>query len=230
MIERFTFRFVFVSAICLFQRHSMNSLQRLVNLLQWHQKRMRCFLRFFTFSQSIHHQKMNLLHTTIREQMTWRTEKQKSTWICHAINSVRFFRSRLFAFMRQYSINSFFLFESAVNQSRPINKNSKSSNSRSLRQYMFAKSISFCCFCFCFRFVLKYRSFHHINLQIFSRSRFSTKFSFSSHIFIFLLLAHFLFSNLSLYVYRICYEIFSVNHDQTDIWIIVNEFLRNVDR
>ena len=42
---------------------------------------------------------------------------------------------------------------------------------------MFAKSISFCCFCFCFRFVLRHRSFHHINLQIFSRSKFSTRFS-----------------------------------------------------
>ena len=164
--------------------------------------------------------------------MTWKIEKQKSTWICHAINSICFFRNRLFVVMRQYFINSFF-FEFAINQSRSINKNSKNSNSKNLKQHMFAKSISFCCFCFCFCFVLKYRSFHYINLQIFSRSKFSTKFStrfsFSSHIFIYFF-AHFLFSNLFFHVYRICYEIFNVNHDQTDIWIIVNEFFRNVDR
>ena len=126
---------------------------------------------------------------------------------------------------------------SAVNQNASINKNLKSSNSRSLKQYTLAKSISLCCFCFCFcfRFVLRDWSFHHINLQISSRSRFSTRFSTwfsfsSSHISIFFLLAHFRLSNLSLHVYRIYFETFSVNRDQTDIWVTINEFLRNVDR
>ena len=38
---------------------------------------------------------------------------------------------------------------SAANQDASINKNSKSSNSRSLKQHTLAKSISLCCFCFC---------------------------------------------------------------------------------
>ena len=61
---------------------------------------------------------------------------------------------------------------SAVNQNASINKNSKGSNSRSLRQYTSAKSISLC---LCF--VLRNRSFHHTNHQISSRSRFSSRFS-----------------------------------------------------
>ena len=90
--------------------------------------------------------------TTIREQMTWRCEKQQSMWICHAVNSARFLRNSLSSSMRQYSVNcfSFFVSTSAVNQNASINKNSKSSNSRSLKQHTFAKSISLCCFCFCF--------------------------------------------------------------------------------
>ena len=105
--------------------------------------------------------------------------------------------------MRQYFVNRFFVSESAINQNASINKNSKSSNSRNLKQHTIAKSISFCCFCFCSareidRFIIlicRYLSHR-------SRSRFSTKFStkfwtrfsFSSHIYIFLLLAHFLLS------------------------------------
>ena len=37
--------------------------------------------------------------------------------------------------------------ESAVNQDAPINKNSKSSNSKSLKQHTLAEPISPCCFC-----------------------------------------------------------------------------------
>ena len=132
---------------------------------------MRCFFRFFTSSRSTS-MKMNLLHTTIRKQMTRKDEKQQSMWICHAVNSVCFFHRFLFI-NRQHVIFRIF----AVNQDASINKNSKNSNSRNLKQHTFAKSISFCCFCFCL--ILKHRSFHYINLQIFSRSKFSTKFSFS---------------------------------------------------
>ena len=129
--------------------------------------------------------------------------------------------------------NEFFCSESAVNQNAPINKNSKNSNSKSLRQYTLAKSISFCCFCFCFcfRFVLRHRSFRHTNLQISSRTKFSTKFSCSqlSHIFFVFVFASFV-SHLFFHVYRICFETFNVNHNQTNIWIIVDDFFRNVDR
>ena len=179
------------------------------------------FLRFFTSSQSTS-MKMNLLHT-IREQ--WHEElKNTNQLICYSVKQARLLRNSLSSSMRQY-----FASVSAVNQKSSINKNSKSSNSRSLRQHTPAKSISLCCFCFCL--VLRNRSFHHTNNQIFSRTRFSTRFSFSwsFHIFsVFALLL--LLSHLSFHVYRICSETFSFNHDQPRIYASVNEFLRNVDR
>ena len=90
----------------------------------------------------------------------------------------------------------FFVLKSAINQNASINKNSKNSNSKNLKQHTFAKSISFCCFCFCL--ILKYRSFYYINLQIFSLSKFSTKcstkFSFSwFYIFFVFVFAFFVF-------------------------------------
>ena len=57
-----------------------------------------------------------------------------------------------------------FVSKFAINQNALINKNSKNLNSRNLKQYTFAKSISFC-YCFCF-ICSKNRSFHHINLQM----------------------------------------------------------------
>ena len=156
-------------------------------------------------------------------------EKLKITnqLICYLIKQIRFFRNRLFVVVNDFLFSNL----QSIKIDRLI-KISKNSNSKNLKQHTFAKSILFCCFCFCF--VLKYRSFHYINLQIFSRSKFSTKFStrfsFSSHIFIFFLFAHFLFSNLFFHVYRICFEIFCFNFDQIDIWITINEFFRNVDR
>ena len=171
-------------------------------------------VRFFTFSQSTS-KKMNLLQQRYESNdMTWKNEKQQSMWICYALNSARFFRNRLFVV---HVVNDFSVSKFAVNQNAPINKNSKNSNSKNLKQHTFAKSISLC-FCFCFvreidRFIIlicKYLS--HRSRSKFS-TKFSTKFSFSSHIFIFLLLAHFLLSNLFLHVYRICFDIFNVNHD-----------------
>ena len=109
---------------------------------------MRCFLRFFTLSQSTS-TKMNLLHTAIRKQMTWR-EKMKNNnqceFVTQSIQFVFFTDFCLFVCLssiRRYSVTIF-----AVNQNAPINKNSKSSNPRNLKQHTFAKSISFCCFCF----------------------------------------------------------------------------------
>ena len=168
--------------------------------------------------------------------MTSRNEKQQSIWIYYAINSARLFRNCLFDRQcNQYFVNRFSVSKSAVNQNAPINKNSKSSNSRNLKQHTLAKSLSFCCFCFCFareidRFIILIcRYLSHRSKSKFS-TKFSTRFSFSSHIYVFLLLAHFLFSNLFLHIYRICFESFCFNRDQIDIWIIVDEFLRNVDR
>ena len=61
---------------------------------------------------------------------------------------------------RQCVIFLLFVSESAINQNASINKNSKSSNSKSLKQHTFAKSISFCCFCFCFCFIREIDRFH----------------------------------------------------------------------
>ena len=59
---------------------------------------------------------------------------------------------------------------SAANQDAPINKDSKSSNPRSLRQHTPAEPIP-PCLCF----VLRNRPFHHTNLQVSPRSRSSFK-------------------------------------------------------
>ena len=129
--------------------------------------------------------------------MIWRIENQKSIWICYTVNLIRFLHKVMFVriFVRcQCIIFSIF----AVNQNASINKNSKSSNSRNLKQHTLAKSISFC---FCF--VLRNRSFHYIDLQISSRSRFSFKIFILVIAYIYShLLAHFLFSHLSFHVYR----------------------------
>ena len=146
------------------------------------------------------HQKVNLLHTAIRKQMTSNDEKQQSMWIYYAINSVCFFRNRLFDRQcNQYFVNRFFVSEFAINQNASINKNSKNLNSKSLKQYTFAKSISSCCFCF--YFVRKVDRFIILICKYFSRrskSKFSTRFSFSqfSHIF-FVFVFAFIFSRLS---------------------------------
>ena len=67
--------------------------------------------------------------------------------ICCTIKSARLFRN----FLSVVDTSTFyFVSEFAINQNASINKNSKSSNSRNLKQHTFAKSISLCCFCFCF--------------------------------------------------------------------------------
>ena len=109
-----------------------------------------------------------------------------------AIQSIQivFFAIFYSSSMRQFI---FFVLIFAINQNRSINKNSKSSNSKSLKQHTFAKSISFCSFYFVRKIdrfiILICRCFLHRS------TKFSTRFSFSlsSHIFIFI----FLFSHVS---------------------------------
>ena len=118
----------------------------------------------------------------------------------------------------------------AINQNRSINKNSKS-----LKQHTFAKSISFYCICFCYCFVQKIHRFIILICKCLlrrSKSNFSTKFSFSmfSHIFNFVFLfSHFLFSYLFFHIYRICFKIFNINNNQISIYVLINEFFRNVN-
>ena len=66
--------------------------------------------------------------------------------VCCTIKSTRLFRNLLSI----VDASTFcFVSKSAINQNRSINKNSKNSNSKSLKQHTLAKSISFCYFCFC---------------------------------------------------------------------------------
>ena len=105
---------------------------------------------------------MNLLHhSSDTRAMAWRVEEHVSIDLLLDQNSSSSSQSSA---RRQWPPVS----ESAANQNASINKDSKSSNSRSLRQHTLAKSISLCCFDF--YFVLRNRSFHHTNLQISSAS------------------------------------------------------------
>ena len=200
---------------------SMSSLQR-------HQKHaLFSSILYISRSQYINERWIYYITAAIREQMTWRVEEHEVNWFATQSIQFVFFAVVCSSSMRQYSVIDLSVSKSAVNQNASISKNSKDSNSKSLRQHTSAKSISLCCFCFCSR----NRSFHHTNNQISSRTRFSTRFSFStsSHIFfVFALLL--LFSHLSLHLFRICSETFNFNHDQSRIYVLVNEFLRNVDR
>ena len=87
--------------------------------------------------------KMNLLHTNdtrANDMKKWRTTINANL-LHDQINSSF---SQLFASRR--CVNILFCSESAANQNASINKNSKSPNSKSLKQHTFAKSISLCCF------------------------------------------------------------------------------------
>ena len=140
----------------------MSSLQRLVNLLQWH-----LMNEFAHRSQWVRYNDtksacvvfFDSLHLRNQHQWRWiyyiqryesndmkrRAEKHQFNRFATRSNQFVFFAALCLSSMRQYSTSI-----SAVNQNAPINKNSKSSNSRSLKQHTSAKSISLCCFCFCF--------------------------------------------------------------------------------
>ena len=126
--------------------------------------------------------------------------------------------------------------EPAANQDAPINKDSKSSNPRSLKQHTLAEPISLCCFCFCS--VLRNRPFHHTNLQVSPApiqqgpQQGSQQGSHSRNFRIYLLSSppHLLFSHLFLHVYRICFGTSSASHGQAGIWAIAGGSLRNADR
>ena len=131
--------------------------------------------------------------------MTWKIEKNESIDLQLNLNKFVFFA----IFCRRQCVNIlsidffFFFLEFAINQNASINKDSKNSNSKNLIQHTFAKSISFCCFCFYFareidRFIILIcRYFSHQ-----SKSKFSTRFSFSqiSHIFFVFIFAFFAFA------------------------------------
>ena len=141
----------------------MSSLQRLVNLLQWnsisefvtaismnslqrHQKRMRSILYIST------NLKRDEFIYTIRKQMTWRTEKQQSIWICHAINSTRLLHKLLFVCL--FVVNtSYFEYLQSIRTRRSIKTRKIQirkvwNNIRSRNRYRFAA------FAFVFAFAL----------------------------------------------------------------------------
>ena len=89
--------------------------------------------------------------------------------------------------------SQFFVSRFAVNHDRSINKDSKSSNQRSLKQHTLAESISFCCFCSVReigRFIILI-----CRCLLHRSTRLSTRFSFSwsSHTSIFALLSSHIF-------------------------------------
>ena len=148
------------------------------------------------------HQEINLLHITIRKQMKRKIEKHRFNKFVTRSNQFVFFA--IVCRRRQW----FSVSEFAINQNASINKNSKSSNSMSLKQHTFAKSILFCCFCFCFvrnidRFIILICKYFSSRSKSRFSTRFSTRFSFSqfSHIFSVFVFAFsvfaFIFSRLS---------------------------------
>ena len=153
--------------VCLLQWHSINS-------LQWSSKAHSLFFSiFYIFTININENEFfTYSDTKANDTKKWKTTINMNL----SRNQFNSFFLQIFVCLsvcRQHVIFRIF----AINQNASINKNSKNSNSRNLKQHTFAKSISLCCFCFCL--ILKYRLFYYINLQIFSRSKFSTRFSFS---------------------------------------------------
>ena len=189
-----------------------NSLQRLTNLFQKHQKRMR--LIFYIFA--INNNKKWIHYIQRYENNNTKNWKIKIN-VNLLFNQFNSFFLQFFVVI----VKRFFVITFAINQNRSINKNWKHLNSKNLKQHTFAKSISFCCFCFCYCFVRKIDRFIILICKCLLRrlkSKFSTKFSFS------------LFSQFIFHIYRICHEIFNINNDQSNIYVSINEFFRNVDR
>ena len=75
---------------------------------------------------------------------SWKT---RINWVCY---SIKFNFSSSQSFARRQCVNILSIdssvLQSAANQIAPINKDSKNSNSKSLKQHTLAKSISSCCF------------------------------------------------------------------------------------
>ena len=207
----------------------MSSLQRLVSLFQWHQKRMRCFLRFFTFSQSIFSTKMNLLHhssdTRANDIKKWKTTINSNLWR----TQFSFFFSQSFARRHEstFCVNRFFLFSSLQSiKTRRLIKTRKAqireiwNNIRLRNRFRFVASVSFWEIDRFIILICKYLSHR-------SKSRFSTKFSQNSHsrrIYIFFFFAHifcfrFISSRLSHLLWNFQRQLWSnryLNHNQ---WI-----------
>ena len=82
-----------VLATCPLQWHSVSPLQRLVSLLQWPQKRMRCFLRFFTAPSSQLQWRWTFYTQYGSNGMnSWRTQSQLA---CYIAKPARLLRSTL---------------------------------------------------------------------------------------------------------------------------------------
>ena len=110
----------------------------------------------------------------------------------------------------------------AINQNASINKNSKSSNSRSLKQHTFAKSISFCCFCFCSareidRFIIlicKYLS-HQFEIKILIK------------IFILAVFAYIFYFRLRIFCFRIYFFTFIASALKSSTLIMIRQIFES---
>ena len=178
----------------LFQWRFMNEF---VHRFQWNRYndfKSAC-VRFFTFF-AININEKWIYYSSDTKTMTWKKKLKNIDSINLIHDQINSFFSFLSSSMRQYFVNQFFYFIFAINQDASINKNSKNSNSKNLKQHTFAKSISFCCFYFCFvrnidRFIILickcfreqnfYQNFH-------SRRRIYLFFFFTFFVFVFIFL------------------------------------------
>ena len=122
--------------------------------------------------------------------------------------------------------STIFVSKFAINQNASINKDSKSSNSKNLKEYTFAKSMSLCCFCFCF--VRKIDRFHILICEYLRDQDSQQDFQQDSHsrdLRIYLLFSHFFFC-FRLYVFtsiafvmKIQLQSWSITHSRFHQWI-----------
>ena len=165
---------------------------------------------------------------TIREQMTWKAEKQESIRACYTVNSVALFTIVCSSSMRHIlclrslqSIRTRRLIRIRKAQIRKVWNNIRSRN-----QYRSAASASI---------LLEISidsSYKYSNVFCSrSRSRFSTRFSFALVAYIYFLSSHFFCFR----IYFFTFIAFALRLSAStmichDIYASVNEFLRNVDR
>ena len=159
---------------------------------------------------------MNLLHTSDTKAMTWREELKNKNQCEFVTQSIQFVVFTNFCHRHLQSLQS--IKTRRLIRTRKVQIREVWSSIRLRNQYRFAFACS------------RNRSFHHINLQIFSRSIFSTRFSFSWHIYS--LSSHFFFC---FRIYFFMFIAFALRLSASTtvchvICVSINEFLRNVDR
>ena len=184
---------------------------------------------FYIFAININRKWILYINDT--KTMTWRVEKNESINLLFSLNKFVFsqffvivnasiFCQSIFLFYNLQSIRTRRLIKIRKIQIREVWNSIRSRN-----RYRFVV------FAFVFIFVLFWDIDRFIILicRCFREQNFQQDFHFRNfRFFIFAFL--FLLLHLFFHAYRICFESFCFNRDQIDIWFIVDEFFRNVDR